>query len=111
MNIQIFINISGQMITLDADESDTIESIKAKIQDKKSIPASEQNLFFNGIKLEEGRTLADYNISRESIIYLTTTTHINTVQSTYSKYYIITPIVIITVYYIHKIMNYISWKI
>lgn len=66
--MQIYVDVKEEKITLEVEDTDTVESVKEKIADKTGIPADKQTLMYNGEAMQDGKSLQDYNVQEDTTI-------------------------------------------
>lgn len=69
--MQVFVKtLTGKTISVDVEPDESVESLKAKIQEKEGVPIDQQRIIFDGKQLDSLKSLADYDIDDDSTLHL-----------------------------------------
>lgn len=69
--MQLFVKtLTGKTVSIEVEEGESIEDVKAKISEKEGIPPEQQRLIFGGQQLQDAKTLDDYNVGDDATLHL-----------------------------------------
>jgi len=69
--MQLFVKtLTGKTVSIEVEEGESIEDLKAKIAEKEGIPPEQQRLIFGGQQLQDAKTIDDYNIGDDATLHL-----------------------------------------
>lgn len=69
--MQLFVKtLTGKTVSIEVEEGESIEDVKAKIAEKEGIPAEQQRLIFGGQQLQDQKTLQDYDVGDDATLHL-----------------------------------------
>ena len=69
--MQLFVKtLTGKTVSIEVEEGESIEDVKAKISEKEGIPPEQQRLIFGGQQLQDSKTLDDYNVGDDATLHL-----------------------------------------
>merc|ERR1712157_73557 len=69
--MQLFVKtLTGKTVSIEVEEGEAIEDVKAKIAEKEGVPPEQQRIIFGGQQLQDGKTIDDYDIEDDCTLHL-----------------------------------------